>query len=256
MKKWLAIWYRQRRRFWFLRRGIDFAIFDNDDTLNDLFPIFLRVVGECDAFLANLLPPAQHAVVKKRLREINDHYFLQLSVNPRRWSFIFQDLLREFGLFTEERYRYLLQTVGRVYQTAPPLKAGAREVLSAWSDVRPLGLVTHANLVWHRLKMAQADIAHFFRYQQVVDEDKHKDAAAWQQVLDAWRLDAARVLVVEDNLRSLRDLSGLGVRHLIWLDEGSGWSVYREGELPSGLMVIGDLRELLRPWRLEPKERR
>jgi FMN phosphatase YigB (HAD superfamily) len=99
--------------------------------------------------------------------------------------------------------------------------------------------------------MAQSGIAHYFRREAIIGEDGHKDATAWGQVFIDWQLDVARVLVIEDNLRSLRDLARLGFKHLVWLDEGSGWSMYREGEVPSGLMVVKSLRELLHPWRIK-----
>jgi putative hydrolase of the HAD superfamily len=121
---------------------------------------------------------------------------------------------------------------------------GAREALEALAPRCPLVLITKGDLLHQRSKLDRSGLGVYFAHIEVVS---HKNPDVYRGILERYRVEAARFLMVGNSPRSdilpVLELGGAAVH----VPAALSWS-HEEDEVPSGpgsrCAVIGSLLEL------------
>lgn len=227
-------------------KGIELIIFDFDDTLIATREIFVAQMDEFCAQVVSLSPELIRSELKDLAETSNNRSFVRYGVNPRKWTQVVEDLILDCG---EKHRSSILQAyphLERIYTIPPVLKNGAQALLDQLSGegVR-LGLVTHANETWTHFKLDSTGVRKYFEKVIIISEDGHKTSEEWGRAINEFGVKPQEVLVIGDNIQGdIQASHQAGVPHLVWFDEGDGWSIYRQGELPPGTIVIHTLAEL------------
>jgi len=225
--------------------GITDILFDLDDTLIPTRNIFLKKI---DAFVAQLKPHLDDPVVfRARFSEINNDLFRKFGVNPNRFEMVVEQLKAESPKDIHSHLDNAKHHLNEIYTTKLGYKDGAKEVLQMLhKDQVKKNLVTHANVAWTDFKLDCLDAWKYFEAVGIIDENGHKTSEEWQRIIDSFCLNPKNCLVIGDNLKGdIIATHKIGIGKAIWLDEGDGWSVYREGELPKGVITISSIKELI-----------
>ena len=227
-------------------KGIELVIFDFDDTLIATREIFLAQMNEFCAQVVSLSPELILSELKDMAEKSNNRSFVRYGVNPRKWTHVVEELVVECGEKHRSSISKAYPHLERIYTIPPVLKNGAQALLdqSSGEGVR-LGLVTHANERWTHFKLDSSGLRKYFEKIIIISEDGHKTGEEWRKAISEFGVEPWEVLVIGDNIRGdIQAFYEAGVRHLVWFDEGDGWSIYRQGELPPETIVIHTLADL------------
>jgi putative hydrolase of the HAD superfamily len=219
------------------RLGIEAVEFDLDDTLIFTAEIFRRWMEEYSRVVC-LEIGADAVEFGNRLKVINDEEYVTSGVSPTRWLVVTERLFREYD--KEQVIRDRVDVLMRIYQTEPRIRPGAKPILSGLRDGGfKLGMVTHANTDWTMRKLYQTGLINYFDAIEIASENGHKTVEHWQRGMGQLEVPCNRCLAVGDNLKGdIIPAMSLGAR-AIWIP--SPWSVYREGEVPKGVVEMKEL---------------
>ena len=219
--------------------GIEAVLFDLDDTLIHTGEIFtrqriefVRTVSETTGIDA--------CVLNDRIQELNDEEFLKTGVSPERWKVVLRRLSKEIndgGVVMDN-----LDIIMSIYQKEPRIIPGAKAILSGLRESNfKLGLVTHANTEWTMRKLNQTGLLNFFEVVVIANENGFKTEKHWNKCIDLLSVEANNCLVIGDNLKGdIIPSVALGARAILM---PSHWSLYREGEVPCGVIQMNELRD-------------
>jgi putative hydrolase of the HAD superfamily len=219
--------------------GIKAVLFDLDDTLIYTAEIFRACMAQYTEVVSRSLN-LDKAYVGKRLDELNNDGYRKHGVSPDRWPTVLDQLsqeLKDKGVVKEN-----IGIIMEIYTIEPRVRAGAKAILGGLIDSDfKLGMVTHADLDWTTRKLTQTGLLSYFDVVEIADVKGDKTATDWKRGMDALGVTADQCLVVGDNLKGdIIPSVSLGARTL-WMP--SPWFVYREGEVPEGVVQINELSD-------------
>ncbi len=220
------------------RLGVKGVLFDKDDTLIYTSEIFRRFMLEYVEEVVRLTG-LEKELFHGRLSKINDEEYAKMGVSPTRWEAVCVRLAEEFPSQAEAILGQL-PVLMKIYQTVPRMRPGAKQILEGLRESGfRVGIVTHANRDWAEWKLAVTGLGDLVDVVVIADENGHKRKEHWGQAVESLGLEPNNCLVVGDNLKG-DVIAGvlLGAR-AIWMP--SPWSVYREGEVPEGVVTIDSL---------------
>lgn len=219
--------------------GIEAVIHDFDDTLIYTGELFTERRAEYVEIISKETGIDQ-TVLNNRIQELNDEEFAKMGVAPKRWETVLRRLSEEIkdeGVVMEN-----IDIIMKIYTDTPRLRTGARAILGGLKDSNfKMGLVTHASSEWTIRKLTQTGLLDFFESIVVADENGFKTKEHWKKCMDDLGVNPGKCLVVGDNLKGdIIPAVSLGAR-AIWMP--SPWSVYREGEVPQGVVEMSELQD-------------
>jgi len=216
------------------RLGITAFFFDLDDTLVNTHPLFIGNMRHFSDVIAQNLG-IDPDYVFDRLSVINLEEHKRNGADPQNWPIIIQRLGEELGNVDLLREHYPL--IQKIYTDAPEIIQGVRPILSGLSaDHFLLGEVTWGEKDWSLKKNDQASITHFFDSITYADIHQPKSPADWLRGMQALSVTPQQCIVVGDSLPGdILPAIELGAR-AIYIT--SPWSVFREGEMPSGVVQL------------------
>lgn len=245
----MALKIEERRnglKKWLNCRGVELVLWDLDDTLLDTVGDFIRQMNLYVDYLYSKLPNFPRKQLYDLLEKEGDIAFKTFSVSPRRWPAVAEVMAAELGA---ERKFFVegLPILAKIYKMAPEFLEGAEEALAVFKATGlPMGLVTHANEAWTRIKLEKRKLRHFFERIKIVPENKFKEPDDWREAIELFGIAPEKVLVLGDNLGGdIRAARSVGVREIIYFP--GRWRVYSSGEVPEGVMTIpGGVKDLIR----------
>jgi len=213
------------------------VLFDLDDTLIHTGELFSKYMTEYVETISTLLR-IDPQTLRIRLQELNDEGYHKMGVSPQRWSLVLDQLSQELnddGVVKEN-----LNILMKIYTDEPRIKSGAKVMLKGLKDSGfKLGLVTHANTDWTMRKLNQTGLLNFFDTIKIADENGFKTVEHWKSGIEMLGVEGHQCLVVGDNLKGdIIPSFSLGAK-VLWMP--SSWSVYRQGEVPEGTIVMDEL---------------
>lgn len=236
-------------RQWITKNRVEGVLFDLDDTLIKTTEIFLLAMDMVVSLYAKALPELDHKVIASRFAEINIKAYKQRAVNPNRWDIVIPELEKSFGLGTHDSLSgQALEILANIYKQEPEFEEGAEklvQLLKQWQ--LKVGIVTHANIEWTMFKLDNLGLSYFFDHVEIISENQlHKSRHDWERAAAKINIPPNRLLSVGDNVKGdVQASAGAGFGEIAWIDKKSGWSLYRQGELPPGVIVVKNVSELL-----------
>ena len=217
--------------------GIKALLFDLDDTLIYMSEIFKGYMAEYVEVVSATLE-IDPSIFSKRLQELNDEGYQKMGVSPRRWESVLEQLFYEFN--ENKAITDNLDILMRIYTTEPRIRPGAKAILSGLkeNDLK-LCCVTHANSDWTYRKLTQTGLLDYFDAIEIADENGSKTIENWKKGMELLGVSPDQCLNVGDNLKGDIVPSVILGARAIWMP--SPWSVYREGEVPLGVVQMEDL---------------
>lgn len=220
--------------------GIEAGLFDLDDALiytSEIFRFFMAEYADAVAAIGDV----DRTDFAKRLSVINDEEYVMGKVNPNRWNKVAARLVGEFPSAVEVIVLHL-PILFKIYSTVPRLRSGAVSILSGLREGGiKIGIVTHSNEDWAFWKLKMTGLEKYPNVVVVADQDKDKTSEHWRECAGSLGVTGDKCLVFGDNLRG-DIISGMSIgARGMWMP--SPWSVYREGNVPEGVVQIGELEE-------------
>ncbi|MGA2910665.1 MAG: HAD family hydrolase [Candidatus Microgenomates bacterium] len=228
---------------WFKRNEIKGALVDLDDTLLDTNAHFGKWIDRYVSAVVEKNPNLDWREVMAKLVETNNRLYETESVRRRKLAMVAKELDNVFG--TYPTFVKHADIVGQIYRKVPLELEGARQTLEMFRAAGiQMGLVTHANRGWTEKKLYEHNLNHFFSHVVIVDEAKFKGPKDWLTAAKSLRLDPEEILFIGDNLRGdIMAAYEIGARRVVWIE--SPWSVYREGEVPEGVIQVKSIKEVI-----------
>jgi putative hydrolase of the HAD superfamily len=219
--------------------GINTVVFDLDDTLIYTAEIFKLFMDEYANTVSSSLGLEFH-YIRQRLQQLNDESYSKVGVSPNKWSVIINNLSLELN--NHPAVKDNLHILMRIYAQEPRIRPGAKAILEGLKDSGfKLGLVTHAKTDWTMRKLTQTGLINYFDAIEIADVNGFKTVEHWQKGINLLQVKNSQCLIVGDNLKGdIIPAISLGAR-AIWMP--SPWSLYREGEVPSGVVEISELHD-------------
>ena len=219
--------------------GIKAILFDLDDTLIYTGEIFTRCMEEFVDVVSESLH-IDRPTLKNRLQQLDYEGYRKMGVSPHRWPVVLSTLSQELG--DNGVVMDNLDIIMKIYNEEPRLRAGAKPLLNGLRDSGfKLGLVTHANTDWTERKLNQTGLLNSFDIVNIANENGPKSIEHWQRGIELLAVQNHQCLVVGDNLKGdIIPSVTLGTKAL-WMP--SPWSVYREGEVPEGVIQMNELSD-------------
>ncbi|MBI2326537.1 HAD family phosphatase [Candidatus Collierbacteria bacterium] len=220
--------------------GVKGGLFDLDDALIYTSEIFRRFMAEyADAVAAS--SGVDRTDFARRLAVINDEEYVTGKVNPNRWNKVAARLAGEFSAAADSIISNL-SILFKIYTTEPRLRSGALGILSGLrAGGIKIGVVTHSNEDWAFWKLKMTGIIEYQDAVVVADQDRDKTSEHWRKCAKLLGVAGSNCLVFGDNLKG-DIISGMSIgARGMWMP--SPWLVYREGEVPEGVVQIGELDE-------------
>ncbi len=235
-------------RHWLEEKNISGILFDLDDTLIKTTEIFKSAVQKVIALYAQALPHLDSTTVAETFSRIDMKNHLIYAVNPNRWEPILSDFEAEVKL-QRSKVTEALKILAKIYTQHPEYEAGVQEVLQIlkkWGLL--MGLVTHANVEWTAFKLASLGLDSFFDHVEIVDENQiHKASTDWQAAAQQIQVAPANLFAIGDNVKGdVQAAYEAGIGTVGWVDKKHGWQLYRQGELPSGIVVVENIGQILK----------
>ncbi len=236
----------EKLRQWLTVNELQVVLFDLDDTLLATHRIFDEKINTLITWAATELPEYSFENLLRMFREINEQAFVTHAVNPNRWELVTTLLGEKCGGKAKDVFHDGLEVLMEIYRVVPPILPGALEVLSLFERTGvSMGLVTHANQDWTDFKLDNTGLRPFFENILVVDENRHKSSQDWVHAAKLFRSRSDQGMVVGDNLRGdVIAATEAGFRKVVWIDEKDNWSVYRQGNIPEGVIVVPEIAML------------
>jgi len=234
-------------RDWLEANSIEGIAFDFDDTLIATTEIFATAVDEVLRMYAKVLPQIPPAELAQIFKEIDAVVHAKLAVNPKRWEPIIVNFERELKI-KKTLAPQALQTFSEIYSKIPEFEQDVEillEVLKRWGIL--LILITHANVEWTLFKLSSLGLDRTFDIVEIVDENNiHKDKTDSLRVAEKSKLPVSKIMGVGDNIRGdVQSAIEAGFGKVVWVDKKNGWHMYRQGKLPSGVLVVKKASEIL-----------
>jgi len=227
--------------------GVKVVLFDYDDTLVNTRQVFEFYINMYLNSVAANYPLINYRALRDNFEEANRRAYLRKSVHHKeKWDYSLKLLERVCDDIPKGIIQKNRKILSRVFEDVPELHDGALDVLEMFrgAGIR-MGLVTHANEEWTERKLEGNGIRHFFEHIVVVDESGPKDSRAWRGAIELFGVDPSQVMIVGDNVIGDMDAGDkAGAGYLLHVG-GDTWSVYKEGVLPSGVVTISGIGELL-----------
>lgn len=236
---------------WFTQRGFKLVLADLDDTLidtnrhfNDHYREYFDFVKRTLGFSAEEMDHLAHV-----FHELDIKIFFSHSVNPVRYLPLLKDLVETYEPEKREKLALGLNEglpiLIDIYRTVPAFHPGAEETLALLKATGvEMGLVTHGNLSWSNLKIRELRLRRFFDHFWIADEDGFKNGADWISAVKAFSgRRPSETMVIGDNVKGdIRAADEVGIRGKVLIP--SNWSVYREGDVPQGTIVVPKINQL------------
>lgn len=226
---------------------VSHILFDLDNTLLDTSSIFNNTKEEILKHWQDTLKDVT------KVKGLNLEYerllaegFYKYAVNPQKlWKHVFDGLKNKFPFFIDI-HDYTQQRIEFLYTQVPPLYPNALELLQSLKDGnKKIYLVTHAEPDWTDFKVDSVGIRSYFEDIFVCDCNKHKSIEDWREALKKFGLSAHNVAIAGDSVKGdIIPAHQLGAAQIFWVNFEGGWHVYREGEIPAGIIEIKDLSEI------------
>jgi len=215
------------------------VLFDLDDTLIHTGELFSRYMKEYVETISASLG-IDYDTLRTRLQELNDEGYHKMGVSPQRWSVVIDQLSQELN--NADVVKENLGILMKIYTDEPRIKSGAKLILKGLRDTGfKLGLVTHANTDWTMRKLNQTGLLNYFDTIKIADENGFKTTEHWKSGIGMLGVESQQCLVVGDNLKGdIIPSASLGAK-VLWMP--SSWSVYRQGEVPEGTIVMDELSD-------------
>lgn len=228
----------------FVSLNIKVVLFDLDDTLIHTQELFKKYMDEYVEFVSRDSGLSKDKV-RSDLERLNNEEYKKVGVNPERWVVVAQRMRDEEIGYSNTPIDNL-GTLRKIYEDPPRVKSGVMALLTILkeSGVR-MSLVTHANEDWTWRKLKNTDLAKYFEIIKIVDENRHKAAGDWLEVVDQMEVLPSETLILGDSLGGdIIPGASIGARTM-WLHTGSTWSMYRTGEVPVETVQLDDVGQLL-----------
>jgi len=221
-------------------------LFDLDDTLLATNEVFVEKTEKFYDYISKKIPDLNKKELKESLEEANNRLYHRHAVHPGRWNLVIEELISIYGETKREHFTNGLSIIREIFASPVKVKTGVHMVLRELSeDGWRLGIVTHALPDWTELKIRSARLERYFERVELVDVNKHKTASAWSAAIRTFGVEPRQVVVVGDSIGSdIIPAYEAGVKELVWVDYGKGWSVNRQGKLPKGVKVITEISQL------------
>lgn len=234
-----------RLKDWLDGRGIKAVLFDLDDTLLDTSVVHEEQKERFTDYIVQNAPDIDRERLLRIVDEADGAAFQSHSVSIHRYIAMTDLIASRFPdkdpqLFYEGG-GFLLGTYSRV----PKFFPGAKETIRMFRAAIPkLGLVTHSNKEWTKLKVKTHGLDKLVDHIEVIDENGPKDAAGWARAIAALGVYPDEVLVIGDSVPGdVLAPRQAGVEHIINLK--SPWAEYREGVIPDGVMQVNSIRDVI-----------
>lgn len=184
-------------------------------------------------------------VVRADLERLNDEEYKKVGVNPERWVIVAQRMRDELAGYGEASINNL-SILEKIYTDSPRVISGVFGLLEILNEVGVrMCLVTHANDAWTKRKLESTGLAKYFEVIKIVDENSHKGAQDWLEVINEINVSAEECLILGDSLGGdIIPGASIGARTM-WLHTGSTWSMYRMGEVPENTVHLDEVNQLL-----------
>lgn len=223
--------------------GIEAVLFDLDDTLIYTSEIFRMVMADYASVVSKELGFDGHEDILNKLKVINDEAYREFGVRPDRWHEVAKRLAEAVGDDKNICVQQVDVLMG-IYTAAPRVRPSVHGVLQELvkGGIR-VGLVTHAAEDWTMRKLQVTGLDRYFESIMIAPVEGSKTADHWRLALEGMEVLPKNAVVVGDNLNG--DIiagTSLGMRG-VWMP--SPWSVYREGEVPEGVVQIENTDQLL-----------
>lgn len=222
------------------------VLWDCDNTLMASHSVFDNIITNVIRLLDN--SDSGHGQTRDKfdlhLRESRISHF----VDPNNiWSFTLNRLKKDMG-FSGKSYTEALNMLMSIYTILPELYPDVHLVLES---VKKLGfhqgLVTHAEPGWTDFKLRGHSLDTYFPNPFIVDVRGPKSSQSW---IDAWKYygspQLSKTWVVGDNIKD--DIGAAfeaGILNVIYLNLEDGWSVTKEGDVPTEAHVATSLLGVL-----------
>lgn len=219
--------------------GVKAILFDLDDTLIETSPIYTRNKKIYSEAVAQSLG-IESGPVLKRLQEIHDESFKTNGVDPNKWIWVLNKLGEELGSPQIALEHYPL--IEKIYYEIPKLLPGVRQLLTGIKNENLLiGEATHGKTDWSFRKNEQTGIINYMDYIVAASVLEKKSKKHWQLLMDGLSVTPEECIITGDNLMGdIIPAIELGAR-AIYIP--SPWHVYRQGEIPSGVVTINTIAE-------------
>jgi FMN phosphatase YigB (HAD superfamily) len=236
---------------WCREKGIKRILFDGDDTLWHIVPIFRGQMEKCYDLLADTGVMTRKEW-KKKVTAINDELYEKGGVNPERFNLIVERLAESYPIdnIIQKRAKNIL---AEIYQIPPKFVEGTEKGLEFLKKVGiPIGVVTHANENWTWRKYREwLKLDRFLNWDDIfiVDENGHKTKESWRMSMEYFKVSPRNCLGVGDSPRSdINPLLELGVNHCFLMqNQYEIWSIHQQpvDEMKTkGIKSVNDLRWL------------
>jgi FMN phosphatase YigB (HAD superfamily) len=232
---------------WLNVNNIESIFFDFDDTIIKTSEIFFAAVKSVLDLYAKVLPQLSNVEIAQIFQEIDSEVHARLAVNPLRW----EPIVTEFERTTrvkQSRVKQALKIFANIYKQIPEFEQDAEimiKVLKRWGIY--LGLITHANVEWTIFKLESLGLDGVFETVKIADENKiHKDWTDWDGAAENANKPKSKILGVGDSIQGdVQAAVRAGFGKVAWVDKKNGWHMYRQGELPSGVLVVKKASKIL-----------
>lgn len=222
-------------------------LFDLDDTLISTHRIFVDQMRKNANYVASLDDSSNEEDVMNYLWKLVDCAYSTVIVNPSKlWKEVLDGLDKEYHLSTEARHK-IQKNIDDIYSAVPELLDGSLELLDhIVSKSKGLGLVTHAERDWTIYKLESTGLIKYFSNIYLVDVNEFKGKQHWRNAARLFGFHKQTCCTVGDSLKGdIIPTYQEGFHTQVYLDSGSGWSVYNVDDVPIEVIRVASPKEML-----------
>lgn len=231
-------------KVWRQKNGIARILLDVDDTICATGEIFDRQFGACSTFLEEAAPRLSRGEWRKEIEATNNRLFESQGVNPDKMRTIMAEIGKKYTLGPGVQ-RLGADILSQIYEIKPRFLEGSEEALTFLKKTDTVvGALTHANTAWSWRKYNWLRLDRFMDWDEVyvVDENGHKNEAAWQGGCDYFKVRPEQVAMAGDSPRSdINPARAIGIRHCFLIENEFRWSIHNQA-VDKEVRVLPDLR--------------
>ncbi|MBL7078133.1 HAD family hydrolase [Candidatus Shapirobacteria bacterium] len=231
-----------RTKKWLKQRGIEWVIWDLDDTLLETYELFVAKIDKFYKSVCGRLPSGlSQEDFRKIIYKIIARVRKRRSVNPIFWQDVIEQLANKYPDVEPNVFSDNLSVLLEVYQEASALVPNALEVLKIFRKTKiKMAVLTHASQEWTDIKLKTHGLSKFFKDVFTASIDDFKGTKHWQEAIASLGVDPKKVLVVGDSVEGdIRAARKAGVKHLVYV--GSSWDLHARGEMPERVIEVENL---------------
>lgn len=222
-------------------------LFDLDDTLLRTHEVFRSVIEPLKKKLSKELN-TNEAEFDQFFEEAIVKSYHKVKVNHvKLWKCVLQSIDSKYNFpagVRETSYGELM----RIYTIIPEVFEDSIPTLKALvAKGYTLGIVTHSNPDWAKLKIEKTGLKEYFQYIKIVSSDKFKGSEDWAEAVVEMKMLPSMTVAVGDNVKGDAQAAlDAGCSQAFLLIREIGWSVYKSGDIPKGTLKIMQLKDLLK----------